>query len=63
MVCSDGGGRVEAKGSLPCYFHLWPANMLLLKEELTVQVADIDRVQVNLQLHKHQAMDIDELHP
>ena len=40
----DGSGGVKGQCSLPGDLHLGPANVLLLKQELTVQVAHFNRV-------------------
>lgn len=36
------------------YLGLWSSNMFLLKQKLPVEVADINSIQINLQMHKSQ---------
>lgn len=48
MDGSDGSRGVKGQCSLPGNLHLGPANMLLLEQELTVQVAHFDRIQIDL---------------
>jgi hypothetical protein len=44
----DGSGGIKGQCGLPGNLHLGPANMLLLEQELTVQIAHLNGVQVNL---------------
>ena len=48
MVCRDVGGGVEPEGTLARHLHLWSTDMLLLEEELAVEVAHLDRIQIYL---------------
>ena len=49
MERCDGGLGVEPQGAVPSHLHLRPANVALLEEKLPVQVAHLNRVEVNLQ--------------
>ena len=44
MNGGDGSGGVKGQCSLPGDLHLGPANVLLLEQELTVQIAHFNRV-------------------
>ena len=48
MNGSDASGGVKGQCGLPGNLHLGPADVLLLEQELTVQVAHFDGVQINL---------------
>ncbi len=48
MVCLYGGIGVEQLGRFLGYLNLGSTNMLLLKQELSVQVTNVNGVQVNL---------------
>ena len=44
----DGGGRVKGQGCLAGHLHLGTAHVLFLEQELTVEVAHFNRVQIDL---------------
>ena len=48
MVCSDAHLRFEGTDDLGSHFGLAHANMVLAEEELPVEVAGLDRVQIDL---------------
>ena len=48
MVCSDAHLRLEGTDDLGSHFGLAHANMVLAEEELPVEVAGLDRVQIDL---------------
>lgn len=48
MIRFDLNIGIEAKRTLTCNFCLRFANVLLVEEELAIQVADIDCVQIDL---------------
>ena len=52
VKCLDSDGGVKGECSLPGNLHFGTTHMLLLEEELPVQVAHINGVQVNLENSK-----------
>ena len=49
MVCRDVGRWVEPQGTLASHLYFWSTDVLLLEEELAVEIAHLDRIQINLQ--------------
>ena len=48
MTCLNLDIGIEAQGTLSSNHSFWLADMLFLEEELAVQIADINRVKINL---------------
>lgn len=52
MDGGDVGQRIELEESLASHLHLGPTHMVLTEQELSVQVAHFNRVQINLNVTK-----------
>lgn len=48
MIGSDFSSRVKPQGRLSCNLRFTASNMLFLEQELAIEVADVNSVQVNL---------------
>lgn len=48
MVCFDLGVRIERQSTLPGDVRFRLADVLLVEQKLTIQVAHVDRIQIDL---------------